>query len=360
MKMHNCTPEKEQVLVFSIKDREYEYLLKEMICLVENLFAEVVVTVTMNKNQLNPYTYIGKGKIEEIKGTLAEFNVKLVVVNDNLTPSQKRELEEAFNVKVLDRTEIILEIFASRASTREAKLQVEVASYEYLKPRLTRMWSHLSRQQGGVGVRGIGEKQIETDKRIIKKKIQKLKEELEEVKKNRSLQRKKRINSNEVSVALVGYTNAGKSSLFNYFKGKTVFAKDQLFATLDTVTKRVEVANTQFYLVDTVGFITNLPHFLVDSFKATLEEVLLSDILINVIDAADENNYMQAVAVEQILKELGINDKAIIKVYNKCDLLPKKLEVKDGLVISVKTGENMDELINAIKYQIDLIGKKHV
>ena len=352
--MSDISNKKEEILIVTVKERFYEEKLKEMISLVENLQALVILTITMHKDLVSHSQYIGKGKLEEVRKACLDNDIKTVVINANISPAQKRELEESLQLKVLDRTEIILAIFASRALTKEAQLQVEVAQMHYLMPRLTGMWQHLSRQQGGIGTRGVGEKQIEIDRRQIKKKMSRLKDELEDVKKSRAVQRKLRGKSTVPSVALVGYTNSGKSSLFNYFNGKSVLAKDQLFATLDTITKKVVTPEFAFYLVDTVGFITDLPHFLIDAFKATLEEVLICDVLLHIIDASNANYPAQIMAVNEVLTELGIAKKPIINVYNKIDLLNSPLEIPDaGIQISVKNGTNIDKLMLSIKARLE-------
>jgi len=345
--------DKEQVIVVTIKDKNFQYSVAEVISLVENLHAEVIMTITMHRDAFNNATYLGKGKIEEVSQVRKEFNVETIVINDNISPLQKQALEEELKCKVLDRTEIILAIFASRASSKEAQLQVELAQLQYLYPRLTRMWSHLSRQKGGIGMKGVGETQLEIDKRMIKKKVARLKDELKKVKDNRFLQRKKRMQSNTPVVSLVGYTNAGKSTMFNYFKGKEAFAKDQLFATLDTITKKVSYENAEFYIVDTVGFINNLPHFLVESFKATLEEVMLSDVLLHIVDASSKQLTQQIRAVYEVLHELGIDEKPMITVYNKIDLVKEKeILPENGIHVSLKTGENLDLLVKEILEKI--------
>jgi GTPase len=345
--------EKEQVLVVTIKDKNFQYLVSEIISLIETLHAEVIMTITMHRDSFNNSFYLGKGKIEEVAEIIKEFETKTVIINDNISPVQKRNLENSLKCKILDRTEIILAIFALRASTKEAKLQVELAQLQYLYPRLTKMWGHLSRQQGGIGMKGVGEKQLEIDKRIVNSKITKLKKDLKKVKEYRLLQRKKRMKSNIPIVSLVGYTNAGKSTMFNYFKGKEAFAKDQLFATLDTVTKKIELKDASFYLIDTVGFINNLPHFLVDSFKATLEEVFLSDILIHVIDSSSPQLVQQIQAVNIVLEELDILSKSTIKVYNKIDIVKEKGVIPDdGIHLSITNNINMDLLVTEILKRI--------
>lgn len=344
----------ESVLLVAVKYRHYEYSLQEMISLIETLDAHVDLTVTMHKDLVSNASYLGKGKIEEVRGLLAEFGMKTLVINDNISPAQKRELEETLKVKVLDRTEIILAIFAKRAMSMEAQIQVEMAQLRYLMPRLTRMWTHLSRQQGGIGLKGAGEKQIETDRRVLRSRATKLKKDLEDVRKSRDVQRKQRIRSGLPVVALVGYTNSGKSSLFNAFNGKSVLAKDQLFATLDTVVKKVVTPNNcQFYIVDTVGFISELPHFLIEAFKATLEEVMLADVLIHVIDRSNPNFEAQIEAVNEVLHELKIDNKPIILVYNKLDKIAEPFDVPvNGVAVSVTKGLHMDKLVERIEHSL--------
>lgn len=352
MKINNPTDSIEQVLTVTVKDKNFQESLDELISLIQNLEAEVVINISMHQDSITSSHYLGKGKVLEVQKILKEFSITTMVVNDNISPSQKKNLENELKVKVLDRTEVILAIFAIRAATKEAKLQVELAQLQYLMPRLTNMWGHLSRQQGGIGTKGVGEKQIEIDRRIVQKKISKLKKDLKKVIKTRSIQRKRRLESNLPLVSLVGYTNVGKSTIFNYFKGKDVYAQNQLFATLDTITKRIHYPDFSFYLIDTVGFISKLPHFLVESFKATLEEVKLSDILLHIIDVSNPNHFKQMQAVDYVLSEMEISDKKIIKVYNKVDKLPQKyaaIFLKDNLTISAVSGENIDILVKKIQ-----------
>ena len=263
-------------------------------------------------------TFVGKGKLEEIRTYVAEEEISLVIFDDDLTPSQFRNLEDALNCRVMDRSNLILDIFAVRARTAHARTQVELAQYEYLLPRLAGMWSHLSKQRGGIGMRGPGEKEIETDRRIIRKKIAKLKEDLKEIDRQMCTQRKSR--EEMPRVALVGYTNVGKSTLMNVLSKSTVFAENKLFATLDTTVRKVVVNGIPFLLSDTVGFIRKLPHHLIMSFRSTLDEIRESDLLIHVVDISHPAFEDQIAVVKQTLIELGVIEKPIILCFNKVDL----------------------------------------
>lgn len=265
----------------------------------------------------NPRTYVGSGKLDEIKEYIDEHNIDLVIFDDELSPSQLRNIERALNMKVLDRNNLILDIFASRARTSHAKTQVELAQLQYLLPRLTRMWTHLERQKGGIGMRGPGETQIETDRRIIQKKIALLKEKLKSIDKQMSVQRSNR--GQLVRVALVGYTNVGKSTLMNLLSKSDVFAENKLFATLDTTVRKVVVDNLPFLLADTVGFIRKLPHQLVESFKSTLDEVREADILLHVLDISHPNFEDHYQVVNETLAEIDDTEKPTIVVFNKID-----------------------------------------
>lgn len=265
----------------------------------------------------NPQTYVGTGKVDELAQFIKAENIDLVVVDDELGPSQLRNLEKALECKILDRTNLILDIFAKRARTAHAKVQVELAQYQYLLPRLTRMWTHLERQRGGIGLRGPGETEIETDRRIIRDKIALLKTRLEQIDKQKTTQRKSR--KGMLRVALVGYTNVGKSTLMNLVSKSDIFAENKLFATLDTTVRKVVIENLPFLLSDTVGFIRKLPHGLVESFKSTLDEVRESDILIHVVDISHPEFEDQINTVNQTLAEIGAGDKEIIMVFNKID-----------------------------------------
>jgi GTP-binding protein HflX len=266
----------------------------------------------------NNKTYVGKGKIEEIKKFITDNNIKLVIFDDELTPSQLRNIETALKCQVLDRTNLILDIFAQRAKSAYAKTQVELAQYQYLLPRLTKMWSHLERQRGGIGMRGPGESQIETDRRIILDKIAKLKEQLKKIDKQMSSQRGNR--GSLVRIALVGYTNVGKSTIMNLLSKSDVFAENKLFATLDTTVRKVVIENVPFLLSDTVGFIRKLPHQLVESFKSTLDEVREADILMHIVDISHPGFEEQIKVVNETLAEIGAKEKPQYMVFNKIDL----------------------------------------
>lgn len=265
----------------------------------------------------DPRTYVGKGKLAEIAEYIKTNEINLAIFDDELSPSQIRNLEKELKVRIIDRTNLILDIFAKRARTAQARVQVELAQYQYLLPRLTRMWTHLEKQQGGIGTRGPGEKEIETDKRVIRDRLAKLKEELENISKQAAVQRKKR--SDLVRVALVGYTNAGKSTLMNALSKAGVFAENKLFATLDTTVRKVVMNDKPFLLADTVGFIRKLPHQLVESFKSTLEEVREADLLLHVVDISHPNFEEQIQVVNHTLVEIGAGNKEVILVMNKSD-----------------------------------------
>lgn len=291
--------------------------LKELSFLTETAGAIPVEIFTQRLAVPDPRTFIGSGKLEEIREYVENKDIDLVIFDDELSASQLRNIEREFNRRVIDRTNLILDIFASRAKTSHAKTQVELAQYQYLLPRLTRMWTHLERQRGGIGLRGPGETEIETDRRIIREKIAKLKIELKKIDKQKATQRKNR--EKLVRVALVGYTNVGKSTIMNMISKSDVFAENKLFATLDTTVRKVVIENLPFLLSDTVGFIRKLPHDLIESFKSTLDEVRESDILLHVVDIAHKDFEDQILVVDQTLRELGVADKEIIMVFNKID-----------------------------------------
>ncbi len=295
--------------------------LEELERLADTAGARVVGTLTQMLDRPNSATYLGSGKIEELRGRIESEDVSLVIFDDELTPSQGKNIEDAIGRRVMDRAELILDIFATRARSREARLQVELAQLEYMLPRLTRMWTHLEKFRGGIGVRGPGETQLETDRRLISQRIRVLKERLADVQRSRAVQRQGR--KGEFRAALVGYTNAGKSSLLRAMSGdRDVFVEDRLFATLDTLTREVDVGERQHVLLtDTVGFIRKLPHHLVASFRATLEEVLEADLLLHVIDASQDSWEEQRDVVEEVLAELGAREKPVLYVFNKVDLL---------------------------------------
>ncbi|MBQ7773816.1 MAG: GTPase HflX [Bacteroidales bacterium] len=297
----------------------------------------------------NSKTYVGSGKLEEIKAYIVENEIKLVIFDDELSPSQLRNLERELECRILDRTNLILDIFAQRAKTAYAKTQVELAQYQYLLPRLTRMWTHLERQRGGIGMRGPGESQIETDRRIILDKISRLKEQLRKIDKQMASQRGNR--GSMVRISLVGYTNVGKSTLMNLLAKSEVFAENKLFATLDTTVRKVVIENVPFLLSDTVGFIRKLPHQLVESFKSTLDEVREADILMHVVDISHPNFEEQIKVVKQTLQEIGAGEKPTFMVFNKIDAY--KYVEQDEFDLGPKKRENysLEELRNSWMYK---------
>ena len=303
--------------------REY---LEELEFLVATAGGETIHSFTQRMQRPDRATFVGTGKLEEIKDYIKAEEIDIVVFDDELSPSQLRNIENELQIKILDRSNLILDIFAKRAQTSQAKTQVELAQLQYMLPRLTRLWTHLERQKGGIGMRGPGETQIETDRRIILNKISLLKERLEEIDKQNATQRKNR--HQLVRVALVGYTNVGKSTIMNMLSKSEVFAENKLFATLDTTVRKVVIDNLPFLLSDTVGFIRKLPHHLVECFKSTLDEVREADILIHVVDISHPNFEDHMNTVNETLKELGAIDKEIITVFNKIDAY-QNLEKED-------------------------------
>ncbi len=297
-----------------MQTREY---LEELQFLVMTAGGETIKTFTQRMQRPDRATFVGTGKLEEIKAYVKAEEIDIVVFDDELSPSQLRNIENELQLKILDRSNLILDIFAKRAQTAQAKTQVELAQLQYMLPRLTRMWTHLERQKGGIGMRGPGETQIETDRRIILQKISLLKERLKEIDKQNETQRKNR--HQLVRVALVGYTNVGKSTIMNMIAKSEVFAENKLFATLDTTVRKVVIENLPFLLSDTVGFIRKLPHHLVECFKSTLDEVREADILIHVVDISHPNFEDHMETVNETLKDLGAIDKEIITVFNKID-----------------------------------------
>ena len=292
----------------------------------------------------NPKTFIGKGKLEEVKEYIDENEVGLVIFDDELGPSQLRNIEKVLEVKILDRSNLILDIFASRAQTAYARTQVELAQYQYLLPRLTRLWTHLERQKGGIGMRGPGETQIETDRRIIQDKIALLQEKLVKIDKQKKIQRGNR--GAMVRVALVGYTNVGKSTIMNSLAKSEVFAENKLFATLDTTVRKVVIGNLPFLLSDTVGFIRKLPHQLVESFKSTLDEVREADILLHVVDISHPNFEEQIEIVNSTLAEIDGLDKPTVMVFNKVDAFTYEPKEEDDLTPKTRENYSLDELKN--------------
>lgn len=323
------------------KAKEY---LDELAFLADTAGAITEKTFLQRLDYPNPRTYVGKGKLDEIKQYVDENEIGLVIFDDDLTTKQVANLERELQVKILDRTSLILDIFAKRAQTANAKTQVELAQYQYLLPRLTRMWTHLERQRGGIGMRGPGETQIETDRRIILDKISRLKAELESIDKQKSIQRKNR--GKLTRIALVGYTNVGKSTLMNLLSKSDVFAENKLFATLDTTVRKVIIDNLPFLLTDTVGFIRKLPTHLVNSFKSTLDEVRDADILVHVVDISHPQFEEQIDIVNKTLAEIcGKNsDKKMIVVFNKIDAFTYKPKDDDDLTPRTRENISLDEL----------------
>lgn len=332
------------------KDKNSEDSLAELMSLAKTAGAKVLDTVVQKRKKIDPSLYLGKGKASQLAELCKEKEIDVVICDDDLAPAQVSNLEEVIDTKVIDRSELILDIFAARAKTAQAKLQVELAQLEYTKPRLKRMWTHLSRIEGGIGTRGPGEKQLEVDKRLLSKRVHTLKKRLERIEKRRKHQAKSR--KDYTTVSLVGYTNSGKSTLMNRLTDAGVFVEDKLFATLDTKTSLCELGNgKKVILSDTVGFIKKLPHHLITSFEATLEEVRWADFLLHVVDLSASDVIGQVKAVNNVLKELECNKKPIIMVLNKVDVLEDssvitffKSKYDNIVTISALTGQDMEKL----------------
>ncbi len=325
--------------------------------LVLNLNIDIVLKEIIKIKKKNPSTFIGKGNLSRLKNIIHVNNINLLIINNILTPSQQRNLEKYLKVKVTDRTGIIIEIFSKRALTKESKLQVELAELNYRKSRLVRAWTHLERQRGGTTfIGGPGELQIELDKRLIKSKIIKIKKRLNKVRERRKIQRKSRINSQFKTFALVGYTNAGKTKLFNKLTKKNQSSQNKLFETLDTKISKLFINKHQIGIIDTVGFINNIPTQLIESFHATLEEINSANYIINVIDVNDTNIENKILTTKKILKETGVSEDKIskmINVYNKIDLNSAKyVHNQNRIFISALTGEGIDNLKDRIKKEI--------
>ena len=344
---------------------DISYSMEELKGLCEAASIEAIGSVIQNMEKPNTATLIGSGKVDEIRELVYNMEADLVVFNDELSGMQLRNLEDAFGVRVIDRVILILDIFAKRATSREGKLQVELAQLKYRIPRLTGFGKSLSRLGGGIGTRGPGEKKLETDRRHIERRIYDIRDELDSIKRNRATQKKLREKNEIPVVALVGYTNSGKSALMNRILSKTekeekqVFEENMLFATLDTYQRRVEPdKNHSFILVDTIGFVSRLPHLLIDAFKATLEIVTEADLLVHVVDASYENSDFHVEVTEKVLKEIGAGSKAKIRALNKVDLVGDRntLEInstgKDSFLISAKYDIGVDELMSEIMKRI--------
>ncbi len=327
-----------------VSDDKTEEYLDELAFLIDTAGGRVEKRFTQKLQFKDPRTFVGSGKLEQIRDYIKENDIEWVVFDDELSPSQARNVEKILECHVLDRTGLILNIFAQRARTAHSRTQVALAQYQYLLPRLTRMWTHLDRQRGGAGLtmRGVGETQIETDRRIILSKISLLKEKLADIDKQKTVQRKNR--ESLVRVALVGYTNVGKSTLMNLLSKSDVFAEDKLFATLDTTVRKVVIENLPFLLTDTVGFIRKLPHGLVESFKSTLDEVRESDLLIHVVDISHPNFEEQMEVVNRTLYEIKAEDKPVIVLFNKVDAYTYVEKEADDLTPKLKENRTLDEL----------------
>jgi GTP-binding protein HflX len=336
--------------------------LRELERLADTAGAEVVGEVTQQLDRPHPGTYLGKGKLDELKEMVHQRNASLIIFDDELSPSQGNNVEQVLGTRVVDRAELILDIFATRARSSEAKMQVELAQLEYTLPRLTRMWTHLEKFRGGIGVRGPGETQLETDRRLINHRIKLLKERLAHVQQNRAVQRSSR--AGVFKASLVGYTNAGKSSILRGMTGSAdVHVEDRLFATLDPLTREVDLGeNAHVLLTDTVGFIRKLPHHLVASFRATLEETRDADLLLHVVDASHPLWEEQRLVVDQVLLDLGLNEQPILLVFNKTDLLDEEALlhlqervlalVPNAIFVNTTSDEALDPLRRALRHAV--------
>ena len=341
------------------EDSADEESLMELSELVDTAGGDTAGIILQSREKPDPHSFIGEGKVEEVKRMVDNEQATMVIFDNDLSPSQIRVLTELLGVQVIDRSGLILDIFAQRARTKEGCLQVELAQYQYLLPRLIGMWSHLERQGGTggspIGTKGPGETQLETDRRHIRRKIDKLKEELEEVRRVRATQRQRRQKNEIPVVAIVGYTNAGKSTLLNAITGAGIPANDRLFDTLDTTTRLLTVSDTLDVVIsDTVGFIRKLPHQLVEAFKATLEELEYADLLLHVIDVSNPEWEEQAHIVDDLIRELGADDIPCIRVYNKCDVaFGFQRKEEDAVTLSARTGEGVADLLAAIDKKLD-------
>ena len=339
-----------------------EETMEELAALVETAGAETVGTVLQNRPSPDPRTFIGEGKVEEVRDYCRAVGATMVIFDNDLSPSQMRVLTEELGVQVLDRCGLILDIFAQRAKTKEGRLQVELAQYKYLLPRLSGMGKNLSRQGGGIGTRGPGETKLESDRRHIRERISRLEHELEQVRQVRGVQRERRQKNSVPVVAIVGYTNAGKSTLLNKLTDAGIPANNRLFDTLDTTSRQLKVSdNLDVILSDTVGFIAKLPHHLVDAFRATLEELEYADLLLHVIDSADPNREEHIRVVEKLIDKLAKPGTKTLRCYNKADLVsPEEIPIGEDVVrMSAKQGFGMEDLLDAIEKTLDQ-GRHHI
>ena len=330
------------VLYHGQEESEVEDYLEELSFLTETAGAEPVKRFIQKLDVPNPRTFVGSGKIKELALFVSENKIDIAIFDDELTPSQLRNIEDALACRILDRTNLILDIFAHRARTSHARTQVELAQYQYLLPRLTGMWTHLERQRGGIGLRGPGETEIETDRRVIRDRISLLKEQLKKIDTQMSTQRKNR--GKMIRVSLVGYTNVGKSTIMNLLSKSDVFAEDKLFATLDTTVRKVVIGNLPFLLSDTVGFIRKLPTDLIESFKSTLDEVRESDLLVHIVDISHQAFEEQIKVVNSTLKDLKVSEKPMILVFNKIDAFSYTIKDADDLTPVLKDNYSLSEL----------------
>ncbi len=342
--------------MFSPEEDAGEETLEELAALLETAGGVCAGTVLQSRQAPDPRLFVGGGKAAEIRQLVQAADAGLVIFDNPLSPSQQRALTQELGVQVMDRAALILDIFAQRARTKEGRIQVELAQYQYLLPRLTGMWTHLERQEGAIGTRGPGETQLESDRRYIRRRIARLERDLEQVRRVRATQRQQRIRNEIPVAAIVGYTNAGKSTLLNALTGSDIPADDRLFDTLDTTTRPLAISDTCTVLVsDTVGFIRKLPHTLVDAFKATLEELSYADLLLHVIDVSRGDWREQAEVVDALIRELGAEQTPCIRVFNKIDRHPPEIlpHGEDIVAVSARTGEGLDSLIRAIGDRLD-------
>lgn len=356
-KLYDTSEQKERIIVVGVATSENDDTdksLDELIELGQTAGVETVAKVIQNREKVHPGTYIGKGKIEEVRELVIKHKADTVVCDDELTPAQFNNLSQMLDVKVVDRTVMILDIFAKRASTSEGKLQVELAQLRYRASHLIGGRSELSRLGGGIGTRGPGEQKLEMDRRLIKERITQVRKELEQVKRTRELTRKKRQENSIPVVAIVGYTNAGKSTLLNHLTGAGVLSEDKLFATLDPTTRKLVRENGEEILfTDTVGFIRKLPHHLIQAFRSTLEEAKYADLILHVVDCSNEDMDSQMYTVYETLKKLEVGDKKIITAFNKIDVCDREETLKDlaadrTVRISAKTGQGIEQMLSAI------------